>query len=330
MPLPLSSAYNPSRAHGLSPFNHFPEKNTPCVLTAVVVVAVAVRRRVRAHLDDVHRVAAFGGALVLVLIHGWLRRRHDDGALLVVLCCGVGLGGGSGAVLALAELGGEEVEDEGGEGGGHGDEAGEGEATPGEAEEAGVSECGLGVVEHVDEARGEDGACGEGLGEGEEAALRAQEAPPLPPRPQRDRHTHHPRHQDRRHRRQLQPQRRRIVAAPLLLLRRAAAASRPWSGRRRASFSPVGSPSHLRECVRALGRRRLDRTYESWEGRCRRRPYPLGTAISSSHALLWSPFSGIGAPSVERGQGHLLVLDFGREFMYLTTNFLLFGGSAYV
>ncbi|OAY72826.1 hypothetical protein ACMD2_25218, partial [Ananas comosus] len=25
-----SSAYNPSRAHGLSPFNHFPEKNTPC------------------------------------------------------------------------------------------------------------------------------------------------------------------------------------------------------------------------------------------------------------------------------------------------------------
>nr|CAD1831230.1 unnamed protein product [Ananas comosus var. bracteatus] len=92
----------------------------------------------------------------------------------------------------------------------------------------------------------------------------------------------------------------------------------------------IGSPSHLRECVRALGRRRLDRTYESWEGRCRRRPYPLGTTISSSHAFLWSPFSGTGAPSVERGQGHLLVLDFGREFMYLTTSFLLFGGSAYV
>nr|CAD1824759.1 unnamed protein product [Ananas comosus var. bracteatus] len=77
--------------------------------------------------------------------------------------------------------------------------------------------------------------------------------------------------------------------------------------------SGFGSPSHLRECVRALGRRRLDRTYESvmaigfHDCRCRRRPYPLGTAISSSHALLWFPFSVTGTSSVERAT----VLFFG-------------------
>nr|CAD1840591.1 unnamed protein product [Ananas comosus var. bracteatus] len=74
-----------------------------------------------------------------------------------------------------------------------------------------------------------------------------------------------------------------------------------------------GWPSHLRECVRALGRCRLDRTYESvmaigfHDCCCRRRPYPLGTAISSSHALLWSPLSVTGTSSVERAT----VLSFG-------------------
>nr|CAD1837274.1 unnamed protein product [Ananas comosus var. bracteatus] len=41
-------------------------------------------------------------------------------------------------------------------------------------------------------------------------------------------------------------------------------------------------------------------TAPDWEGRCRRRPYPLGTAVCSSHVLLWSPFSGTGTSSVER------------------------------
>lgn len=180
-----------------------------------VRVAMAVRRGVGVHADDVHGFLVLAARGRRHLLDLDLCRRGDSHSSLLVclrhrrrrrLRLSPLL-----PVLPHVELSAEEIENQSSQRRHHRDEPGERELRPWPAREARIGEGILPVGEHVDEPRGEDDPGGEGLDQDEHARVRSQE-PPLPPY-QRDRDSQHARRQDHHDRHQFQPESVRVVPA---------------------------------------------------------------------------------------------------------------------
>ena len=181
---------------------HYLHELMPMAVAVSVSVSMAVRLQQRC-LAFVLSVDGEHGD-VLVARRGGRRNERGSGGCLDAR--------GLVAVLGLVEPGGEEVEHERGERGGHGDEPGDREPPPRHGGEARAGQRGPGVVEHVDEPRGQDDPGGERLGRQERGAVRAHRA--ALPAHERKADAEHPGHQDRRHGHLLEPQRRGVVTAP--------------------------------------------------------------------------------------------------------------------
>lgn len=227
--------------------------SSPMARAVDVRMAVPVSGRVGVYPDDVHGVPLPASSIPSFAV-------PDRQRAAVLEQRGGRLFGGRGglllAVLPLVEVGADEVDDEGGERGEHGDEPREGEAPPGGVREAGVGERVLRVVQHVDEPRGQDHPRRERLGEHEEPAggrapATATATATPPPADERDGDPGRAGDEDGRDGHHLEPQSRRLVAA-LLVLVTAAAHHRVAARRRHRRCHSITPKRQLRASTMGL------------------------------------------------------------------------------